>query len=196
MLKGFMSDTELFLHARENRNLCTMMQLFASKTSTAELAQRDKKLLFELKPRIWMNDPTNVGHLAVNQVALWLLEKKPRYFRNANSRDMNKVNCTPYELNYVRFLLRVTQALDKHLQLVAEGLRALEHGDQAGFQSMLFLLSLVSVDNEQSQGFLKVGVFDVLTLAASKEAATGRYARLLTFSVLCNLCYKQPVAQQ
>ena len=154
MLKGMMSDTELFLHARDNRNLRTMVQLFVSKTSTFELAQREKKLLFELKPRIWMDDPTCVGHLAVNQVAFWLLEKKPRYFRNVNSRDIRRVTCTPYELNYMRYLLHLTQAIEKQANLLERDLHSLMQADESGFQSVLFLLSLISVDNEFNSALL------------------------------------------
>ena len=63
---------------------------------------------------------------------------------------------------------------------------------------MLFLLSLVSVDNEFNTSLVvrRPRTFVVLARSISKGADACRYARLLAFVVLCNLCYKEPLAQE
>ena len=119
-----------------------MVLLFKSKVSTTELFRRNKRLIYFLKPRIWMEDPSCVGHVAINQVSFWIMEMKVAGRRNSS------VNSKQVETQYSSFLVRVTQLLETHYDILESMLCSLMSADCSGFQSYVFLLSLVTVDND------------------------------------------------
>ena len=81
------SDTQLFIEARATMNIELMVRLFRSTDDVTALFREDKKLLFSVKPRIWMHDPHLIRYVAINQVSLWILENKPLYrFRRDRSQ--------------------------------------------------------------------------------------------------------------
>ena len=104
-----------------------MVLLFKSRASTAELFRRNKKLLFFLKPRIWMEDPTCVGHVSLNQVSFWILDLK-----NSTRAQLAASN-SQVELKYMNFLVRVTQLLESHYDILEIMLCSLMSADRSGF---------------------------------------------------------------
>ena len=86
--------------------------------------------------------------------------------------------------------------LEEQIDIIENMLCTLLTKDQSGFQSCLFLLSLLTVDKEFNQALLEKTdrVFEVLSLSISENIC--RYSKILSFCVMSNLCLQSAHAKK